>query len=81
MSGLSLSFIPGAILLAEVIFATVQNLPCHATVRLTASIYQEVAVHAANGFILSHLHSCSVSPQRYSLTVALHSHSYSLAEV
>ena len=48
-----------------------------------ASIYQEVAMRAAmlQIFNLNHLHSGSVSHQRYSLSVALHSCSHGLAEV
>ena len=53
----SLSFIPGAYMK--------QTSPPYkpATVRLTALIYQEVAVRAANAFNLSHLSSRSVSCQ------------------
>ena len=52
-----------------------------ATVRLTALIYQKVAVRAANAFNLSHLRSCSVLCRHQNLTVTVHSRSHNLAEV
>ena len=71
----SLSFISGAYLK--------QTSPPYkpVTVRLIASINQEVAMRAANAFNLSRLRSRSVSRRRWSLTVTVHTHSHGLAEV
>ena len=53
----------------------------HQTYGINLSGSCHACCNAANTFNLNHLHSGSVSRQRYSLSVALHSCSHGLAEV